>query len=170
MMSDATNTGMSRRKLLEAVGAAAAAAASTPEPVPFKATAKGAFTGLLIPQSPPIASAHVSLKGEASDMGPVEYVEAHIGHLGIDGQFRTFTDAQGAMTNASGDALFFTASGSVHASATGEILGDGAFFTITGGRGKFCGAAGSGTVTSRANLAAGEITYTWDGMIQMPPK
>jgi hypothetical protein len=176
VIGDTTETGVSRRHLLEAAGVAAVAAVglagpaagAPPEPKPFKASVKGKITsGLVIPLSPPISSAHLVMKGDVPGLGAVDYVEEHTGNVGVDGQPKTVTNARGAMTSASGDALFFTWSGFVRISATGEITGDG-IFIITGGQGRFCGASGSGTVLTHPNLATGDVAFEWDGMIVAP--
>ena len=179
-MRNTTHTGISRRQLMEAAGVAAVAAtglaagaadaAAEPQPTPFKATMKGKITsGLVIPLSPPIGSFQIGLKGEVPGLGQGDYVEEYTGNIGVDGQAKTVTNARGALTNAAGDALFFTWSGLARYHATGEITGDGAFM-ITGGRGRFCGAAGSGAILTHPNLATGEVTYEWDGMILVPAR
>jgi hypothetical protein len=137
--------------------------------VPFKVTGKGTFSGMMIPLSPPVFSTHVQLKGETSGLGAFTASEVHTGNAGVDGLFKSVTDGKGAMVGATGDALYFTWSGLLHTSAKGEITGEGAFL-ITGGKGKYCGAAGSGSLTTHPNGATGELTFEWDGLIQMPPK
>ena len=62
----------------------------------------------------------------------------------------------GVFTADNGDALFW---------ATDQKQGS---FVITGGKGRFSGAAGYGTVVGTPNPATGEITFAWDGMVQLP--
>jgi hypothetical protein len=178
-MSDTTSAGISRRQLLEVAGTAAvAAAASLSSPgaaqvkaadfVPFKATAQGAIgDALQIPLSPPILSQHLSLAGDAPLLGKITHVEFHIAHIGADGAFKTVTDGTGVMTGANGDALFLSWSGFVRPTATGGIMGDGAFI-ITGGQGRFVGASGNGTLITNPDLVKKEVTFTWDGIVSAP--
>jgi hypothetical protein len=174
-MSDTTTAGISRRELLEAAGTAAAAlaaaslagtaGASTPSPelVPFKATVvipTAQIKEAVIPFSPPIGSAIITGTGQADLLGQVTYVDHHTARLGLDGMLKSL-EGEGAMTAANGDALFFTWRGVLH-----PQLGLAETFVITGGSGRFCGASGSGTLTTIRDEKQG--TFTWDGMIQLP--
>ena len=62
----------------------------------------------------------------------------------------------GVFTADTGDALFWA-----------TTLIDG--FVVTGGKGRFCGAAGSGAISAFVPAAdKGRATITWEGMIEVP--
>jgi hypothetical protein len=177
-MTEKATTGMSRRHLLEAAGTAAAAIAAVglagaaeasppaPESMPFKGTVVIPVAQIkegVIPFSPPLATAIITGTGQADLLGQVTYVDHHTLRLGVDGMPKSL-EGEGAMTAANGDALFFTWRGLFNA-ATGRA--EDVFF-ITGGTGQFCGATGSGALTTVRDDKQG--TFTWDGMIQLPKK
>ncbi len=120
--------------------------------MPFKATAQGSISyALQTPLPRPIVSQQLSLAGDAPLLGRITHMEYHIGHVGADGAFKTVTDGTGVTTGAKGDALFLSWSGFVRPTAAGGVIGDGAFI-ITGGRGRFLGATGSGTLITNPDL------------------
>jgi hypothetical protein len=179
-MTHTTETGISRRKLLEAAGTAAAAiaAASLAGPgaademtagfVPFKATAQGPIPDpLTIPLSPPIVSQHLQLTGSAAPLGDITHVEYHIARVGADGAFKSVSEAAGVMSNANGDAVFLSYTGLVRPTAAGGIMVESAF-VITGGRGRFAGASGSGTLIANPDLVKKVVTFAWDGIVSAP--
>jgi hypothetical protein len=179
VMSESAETGISRRYLLEAAGAAAVAAvglagpaaAATPDPVPFKATSKHSIsqvTMFTIPVDPPRVVETFTTKGTASLLGDMTFAEHHVARLDEKGVPRSITDGIGVFTAANGDAIFASHHSLLRLAEPG-FLAEGAF-TITGGRGSYCGAVGSGRVSAVVDIATGEITFNWDGMIQMPPK
>ena len=84
-------------------------------------------------------------------------IAAHrIVQLGLNGEQLGAGANPGVFTADNGDALYWI---------TDQAVGS---FVITGGKGRFCGAAGTGTATGTPNPATGEITFAWDGMIQVP--
>jgi hypothetical protein len=165
-MSDTTSAGMSRRKLLEAAGTAAAAvaaaglagsaAAATPQPMPFKAIFTVGFQSLTIPLDLPIVTQLVTGAGQSDLLGKFTVAARRTVQLGLNGEPLGSGANPGVFTADNGDALFWT---------TDQRPGG---FVITGGKGRFCGAVGSGNVTGTPNPATGEITIAWDGMIQVP--
>ncbi len=79
--------------------------------------------------------------------------------MGVDGQF-LWSSAEGVFTTATGDALYWRTNG---------LAGQPAAFVITGGRGRFCGAAGSGAIPRIVvDSATGDATLTWEGTLSVP--
>jgi hypothetical protein len=165
-MSDTTSTGMSRRKLLEAAGTAAAAVAATSlagsaaaassQPMPFKATFTASFQSLTLPLDLPIVTQLVTGAGQSDLLGKFTVAAHRTVQLGLNGEQLGAGANPGVFTAENGDALYW---------ATDQRVGG---FMITGGKGRFCGAAGSGNVTGTPNPSTGEITFAWDGMILAP--
>jgi hypothetical protein len=175
-MSEATETTMNRRKLLEAVGVAAAAAAAsglakpaqaaeTPAPVPFKWTVAGKFDFFVIPFDPPVGSGRMILKGQSDVLGgEITMTDMHTGHLDNAGNLNRSTDGMAVLAGPGGDAIFAHWSGVARPDpATGIIFRGG--FTVKGGRGRYAGATGSGTFDSVPDLAKSEVTQVWEGVI-----
>jgi len=168
-MSDTTSASMSRRQLLEAAGTAAAAVAAaglaapaqaaTPETLPFKATFTVKFQTTMIPVHPPIISQGVTGAGQSDLLGPVTVAAYRRLQLDPDGNLWYGGADPGVFTAANGDAVFWVTKGMP--GVTGR-------FFINGGKGRFCGATGSGTVTQVDDPAKGETTFTWDGTISIP--
>lgn len=181
-MSEATETTMNRRQLLETAGAAAAAVAAAslakpavaaeepptaaPAPISFKWTVSGKFDMFVIPFDPPIASARMVLKGTSDVLGgEVTMTDTHIGHLDNAGSLNRSTNGMAVFAGPGGDAIF------IHWDAvgrpdpqTGELRGI-AGFTIKGGKGRYAGATGSGIFDSALDPAKGEVTQVWQGVI-----
>jgi hypothetical protein len=169
-MSDTPNTGVSRRQLLEAAGTAVAAVAAaglaapaeaaTPQTMPFKATFTVKFQTTMIPVHPPIVSQGVTGAGQADLLGAVTVAAYRRLQLDPDGNFWYGGADPGVFTAANGDAVFWV--------TKGVVGGAGGFF-ITGGKGRFCGATGRGTIPTQVDdPAKGETTFTWDGTITIP--
>ncbi len=146
--------------------ALAAVAQAPTDQVPFTATV-GPYVGdvFVVPVSPPIASARTNAKGEATLLGPVTYLDLHTIRLGVDGGPLSF-DGIGVMTAANGDALFITRSGLSRATATG-VTGEFGYI-VTGGRGRFTGATGSGVGRSVLDRSKNEATVVFEGTISAP--
>jgi hypothetical protein len=179
-MSETTEPGMTRRKLLEAAGTAVAAVAvgalAAPEAaaqqpvdmVPFKVTLTGGPADFfVVPMTPPLVAGRVTLKGVSDLVGEATYVDAHTGHMGLDGTFKRVTDAYAALTGANGDAIFIRWDGLVR--STG-LVGVDASFTIVGGKGRFAGAIGDGTMSNSFDPAKQVSTFVYDGRISAPKK
>jgi hypothetical protein len=135
--------------------------------VPLKAVARGtAPAGFLVPVNPPIVSFQVQWTGESDLLGPFTYFESSQAQVGADGAPLTLNNAVAALTGANGDAIFVRFSGLVHLTATG-VTCDHAF-VIVGGKGRFVGATGSGTIKGVSDIAKNEGSLTFDGMISRP--
>jgi hypothetical protein len=165
-MSDTTSAGMSRRKLLEAAGTTAAAvaaaglagpaAAATPKVIPFKATFTVSFQSLTIPLDFPIVAQLGTGAGQSDQLGKFTVAVYRSHQMGLNGEDLGGGANPGVFTADNGDALFWT---------TGYLFNG---FLVTGGKGRFCGAAGNGTIIGTPNPATGDITFSWDGMIRVP--
>jgi hypothetical protein len=165
-MSGTNSAGMSRRQLLESAGTAAAAVAAaglagpaaggTPPVMPFKASFTASFQSLTIPVNPPIVTQLVTGPGQSDLLGKFTVAALRIHQLGLNGEDLGGGADPGVFTADNGDALFWT---------TGHLVNG---FLVTGGKGRFCGAAGNGTIIATPNPATGEITFAWDGMIRVP--
>lgn len=159
-MSNPSDAAMSRRQLLQVAATAAAVttglaglgAAATPSPgatapapdqVSFKANLAGDWDGFLIPLNPPVVADRQSATGQADLLGQVTFVGHHFVQLNVAGIPQAVTDGLGVLAAANGDALFISWSGLVHRGATEAELA----FVVTGGRGRFLGATGSGVRT-----------------------
>ena len=92
-------------------------------------------------------------------------VDTHVAHLGVDGAFLRSTDGRAAFTGPSGDALFLSWSGAARPTETANLYAFAGAFTITGGKGRYAGAIGSGVMNSRVNLATFEVAQVWEGFI-----
>lgn len=170
-MSDTTSTLVHRRQLLEMAGTAAAALAAAglagsaeaqvpaAELMPFKATLTNRFQSTPIPLSPRMVSQTVSGTGQSDLLGEFTVVAHRTVQMGVDGQF-LWSSAEGVFTAANGDTLYWKSNG---------IAGQPAAFIITGGQGRFCGAAGSGAIPRIVvDPATGEATLTWNGKLSVP--
>jgi hypothetical protein len=179
-MSDTTSVGISRRQLLEAAGTTAAAlttlgvggaaAATAPNPVPLQISVKGPIPDIVaVPLEPTLLSGRPSLSGQSALLGQVAYIDDHEGRVGIDGN-PVFANGRGVLTGANGDALFVTwVQLFGPPTATGAVEGTGAF-VVTGGKGNYCGAGGSGSLRILFDPAAKQVTFTYEGMVATPKK
>jgi hypothetical protein len=131
--------------------------------VPFKATLTGAILpDFTIPTDPPISYDNQTATGQASEIGQVTYYEHVAAHLGVNDSLAYFSDGVGALVAANGDALFIKFGGLL--GPTGAQWG----YTVTGGRGRFAGATGSGTLLCVRNPQKKELVRTFEGMISRP--
>jgi hypothetical protein len=141
--------------------------------VPFKATLAGHIGAqdLFIPLNPPIVSQNFIETGQADFLGQVTSAEHFITHLDAAGaRPLAITDGVGVFMAANGDAIFVSFSGLTRPPAAGEF-GEGEFaFTVTGGRGRFAGANGSGVMHDVVKGSPGnaEVARTFEGMITRP--
>jgi hypothetical protein len=114
--------------------------------VPFKAVVQQTPLNTpvaIIPGTTPLAVSIIKMTGTADYMGAVSYIELH-----------------------PGDEIYFTYHGVVHPTATGA---DAEFaFTVTGGKGRFAGATGSGLVKGGVDRPNNTVTIAIDAMITRP--
>jgi hypothetical protein len=148
--------------------AASAADRGAVDQVPFQVAGQGVAEQFVIPVDPPIVSVKLSSRGQAPPLGAFTYIDHHLVHLGADGKPVSFSDAIGVFTAANGDAVFATHSGLVRPTLTPGVAAFEGAFVVTGGRGAFAGATGSGDFSGLADLARGEVTYSFDGTISRP--
>jgi hypothetical protein len=126
--------------------------------VPLKFVVTGTFpTPFVVPVEPPIWILNVSgWTGEAEGIGPITYVESSTAQLGVDGALLSINNATAVITAANGDAIFLRFSGLVRSTGCDHQ------FVVTGGKGRFAGATGSGKATG--DLKA----LTFEGMVSKP--
>jgi hypothetical protein len=180
--SDTTIAGMSRRQLLAVAGTAAAALAAadlagpaeaaTPavDMLPFKVTVKGPVPNFFaIPGNPPTFSVQQSSTGQADLLGSFAWVDHHLPRVGVDGAPKAVTGSS-SFTASNGDAIYVAWIGLIRPTATpGGGMSENAFF-VTGGSGRFAGAAGSGVLIAVLDPVKGEVTFSYDGMVAVPKK
>lgn len=132
----------------------------------FKATTAGVADFFVVPVEPPVGSARLNLKG-TSDLlgGAITFMDSHFGHLGVDGTFLRGTDGVGAFIGANGDAIYIQWSGTARPSDKAGIYNFAGGFTVTGGKGRFAGATGSGVINSVVNLNPLEVNGVWEGLV-----
>jgi hypothetical protein len=131
--------------------------------VPFKATLAGTLpSSFTIPLDAPLVADNSTLTGEASEIGPVTFVEHSIAQLTLDGRGFSVPYGVGVLTAANGDAIFLTFSGLV------RPAGLEAAYTVTGGRGRFKGATGQGVFLCVRDRPNNRMTRTFEGVISRP--
>jgi hypothetical protein len=142
---------------------------STQDLVPFKAVVQQSPLNTpvaIIPGNTPLSVSILKMTGQADFMGAVTYIELHPAQVGVDGKGFGVNNAVGALTAANGDELYLTYHGVVHPTATGA---DAEFaLTITGGKGRFAGAIGSGFVKGGVDRPNNTVTIAIDAMISRP--
>jgi hypothetical protein len=151
------------------ISAAAQAQQPPKDALAFKAEVSGSFsTNPPVPTEPPIITAWMSLKGRSDLLGgEISFVDTHYWQMGIDGNPQTATSLGGVFTGPSGDALFIVWD-AVIPRPDGVVGGYGRFL-VRGGRGKFAGASGSGTMIS-ALPGTNQVTQVYEGAILLPKK
>jgi hypothetical protein len=136
--------------LLALLGIAGPGRAQQLNLVPFKATFTVSSQATPVPVNPPIVSLAVSGAGEADLIGQITVTAQSTLQLGVDGQPLWASLNPAVFTAANGDAIF---------GVVNRVVGAPGAFIITGGKGRFAGAVGSGTVTS---------TWSWVGNVTAP--
>jgi hypothetical protein len=110
----------------------------------------------------------VITSGQADFLGPVKGIGHVINHLGADGNLAYNDGGVLVLTAANGDAVFFTFAGVVSPPTTPGVLRLEEPMTITGGKGRFVGATGSGVLNIAIDYSKGQATATFEGMITAP--
>jgi hypothetical protein len=133
--------------------------------VALKASLTGPLTPrFVIPLDPEIRLGTLTAEGTSDLLGAVKFVEANTVQIGAEGKGISVTDGKGVLTAANGDALFITYSGLVLPSGTAAELA----YVITGGRGRFVGATGSGMIHCVTDAAQQKITRDIEGSVSAP--
>ena len=146
--------------VLALLGLAVPGSAQEVDLVPFKATFTVRFQSTPVPVNPPIIAQVVSGTGQAELIGQITVNAQRTVQLGVDGQPLWAGVNPGVFTAANGDSLFWVANG---------VVGSPGAFVITGGKGRFAGAVGSGGIPSVVtNPTTGESTWSWVGVISLP--
>jgi hypothetical protein len=151
--------------LLALLGCSTAAQAQTPpkDMVPLKMVkalkkldAAASFT---LPMTFPVVYTKLVGTVDGSPLGPATAIGTDRTYVGVDGK-ELWYEGEGAWTAANGDAIFFTYVGLVDPPKAG--------FVITGGKGRFQGATGSGVFTYTVNATGTEFETTYEGFISAP--
>jgi hypothetical protein len=137
------------------------------ERVAFRATVGGPVAPFfMLPFDPPIAVASNTATGESDLLGAVSFAVYGCVHFGADGLPKRETDGLGVFSAEGGDAIFLNFSGLIRATETG-FLGE-QFFTITGGKGRFLGATGSGPWIGRLDAKTNEVILQIERTVSRP--
>jgi hypothetical protein len=141
--------------------------------VPFTATTKldpVLSNTLVIPTSPPLESANLVGTGEGTPIGSFTFAGHRILSLDVEGKPLGVKEGVVVFSAASGDAIFLSYSGVVRQTDTVGVIVQESAFQVTGGRGRFLGATGSGiqrvTVDQRQSPAV--RTGGYEGVISAP--
>ena len=146
---------------LAVMGLAGPAAAG--EQVPFKGRLKGAFTVTSV--SPPIVNEIVTGTGNATHLGKFTWVLALRVDVSTTPALLTGTFQFKA---ANGDTVYGTFSGTASPTPNPDVVSFVEAMTITGGTGRFAGAAGGFTLQGLVNLVTTETTGSFTGTISSP--
>jgi hypothetical protein len=134
----------------------------------FKAAMAGASKGFVVAVSPPIVLSEDSCSGQSELLGPFTYQGSSVDHLGVDGRPLYASDGVGVMSAATGDALFITFVALLRPPTPQGVTPLEGAFKITGGRGRFVGAVGSGVITGAGDPVRGTGEFRFDGLISRP--
>jgi hypothetical protein len=151
---------------------AAQAQTTAKDLVPMKGTVTSDEGGgsFLIPFDPPILVGWGTSKGQAELLGQT-FAVTHVGYsvttLGVAGTPLS-TDGLNVFTYPDGSAAFVRTIGIIRPSSTAGFLTTEGTWTMTGGRGMFLGASGSGIWSSEREIATGKSTASWQGANVMP--
>jgi hypothetical protein len=147
---------------------AAQAQSASKDLVAFKATTTIRFDGFVIPLDPPVVSARLTGTGQSDLLGAFTMLGHALVSLGVDGGPLFPTDEIHVYTAANGDAVFVTIGGFPSSTGTPGIVTPQGNWKITGGKGRFAGAVGSGVFKGTADFTKSEETLTLEGMISRP--
>ena len=151
--------------LLTLLGLSTAAQAQTPPKdmvllKMVKASKKlDAAASFTLPMTYPVEYTKLVGTVDGFPLGPATAIGTDRTYVGVDGK-ELWYEGEGAWTAANGDAIFVTWVGLVDPAKGG--------FVITGGKGRFQGATGSGVFTYTVNAAATEYETTYEGFISAP--
>jgi hypothetical protein len=134
---------------------------SKDQEVPFKGRLEGAAT--ITPLTPPLLSVSIEGTGNATHLGRFTVEIPHV----VNTTNRTSTGTF-EFTAANGETLTAGFTGQASLTATPGVLSIAETATITGGTGRFAGAAGSFTVERLFNQATGLTTGSFEGTISSP--
>ena len=158
---------------LALLGLGVPSAAQAQEPakdlVAFKATLTGFPNVVQIPREPAVLSVHLSLTGQSDLLGSITWIEHHYTRVGVDGIARSPTGIA-VLTAANGDALFIDWFGQANPPTNAGIITGESNFYVTGGRGRFLGAIGSGVLRFVLDPADQKTGLSWsvEGMVSRP--
>ena len=137
--------------------------------VAFKATMSSPPGDVFVlPLVPPVLVARVSGTGQASELGAFTYLDSHVGRLDVHGVIQSITDGIGVMTAANGDAIFTSFSGLAQPTTNPPGVTAQMPYIVTGGKGRFQGAIGSGVIQVVFDADKKTVVYTYEGTLSRP--
>jgi hypothetical protein len=169
MRTHVTRSTLAALLILGLLGSTTAGFAQEPvkDLVPFKATLTVPLSPFfVIPVTPPVASVNWTAPGQSDLLGAVNAIYHAMIHFNAEGVPVRETDGIMVLTAANGDALHITNSGLLRVTAT-SFTGE-QVFTITGGKGRFLGAAGSGSWRGTVDTAKNTATLAIEGVVSRP--
>lgn len=122
--------------------------------VPFRLTLTGPLNipDWVLPLSPPILFARHTAAGEAAGLGKFNYLDEVAVQLGVDENPLSMNNGIGVLMAENGDAIFLAFSGPVRSTADPNVFAPETTFTVTGGKGRFLGATGSGVLRGTVDV------------------
>jgi hypothetical protein len=125
---------------------------------------------LVIPTSPPLDSANVVGTGEGTPIGAFTFAGHRTLSLDVEGKPLGVKEGVVVFSAANGDAIFLSYSGVVRQTDTVGVIVQETAFQVTGGRGRFLGATGSGVqrVTVDQRQSPPVRTGGYEGVISAP--
>lgn len=141
--------------------------------VPFKATMKASSPLFFVPGNPARVSVQESGTGEATPLGAFTWVAHVVDYTDPEEQGLGFAEAIGAFTAANGDAIYVKYGFIRRPSLDPNLLRWESVWLVTGGKGRFTGATGSGVnrvevIPPTATNPAATTSVTWEGTISAP--
>jgi hypothetical protein len=141
--------------------------------VPFSVTTRldsARSNTLVIPTNPPLDSANVVGTGEGTPIGAFTFAGHRILTLDVEGKPLGVKEGIVVFSAANGDAIFLSYSGVVRQTDTAGVIIQETAFQVTGGRGRFLGATGSGIqrVTVDQRQSPPVRTGGYEGVISAP--
>jgi len=144
-------------------------AKAQPQVIPMHGVFNGPISPFyVIPTSPPVVSVQQRLHGESNVFtGPVEWIDTHTVHFGVENGPLRFTDGTGVVQSGN-DGMFVYWNGNEAADLDPTKRGADGVATVVGGRGRFRNATGSGSVHTTLDLIQGTIVVTVDVTLVIP--
>jgi hypothetical protein len=125
---------------------------------------------VVIPTSPPLESSNLVGTGEGNPIGAFTFAGNRIMRLDVEGKPLGVKEGVVVFSAANGDAIFLSYGGVVRQTDTAGVIVQESVFQVTGGRGRFLGATGSGVqrVTVDQRQSPPVRTGDYEGVISAP--
>jgi hypothetical protein len=141
--------------------------------VPFKATMKASSQLSFVPGNPARVSVQESGTGEATPLGAFTWVAHVVDDTDPEEQGLGIAEGVGTIAAANGDAVYVKFGFIRRPPLEPNLLRWESVWLVTGGKGRFAGATGSGVsrievIPPTATNPAATTSVTWDGTISAP--